>query len=255
MTSAILSRTLPDHPDVCRICLQQSKLTFEHIPPKSCYNKDQLQFYSLHTIYQRFQGPSKYRKGLGRKSLCMQCNNGIGSKYNSAFKTWTTQAMSLVQRLGDSANSKFITHPFTIYPGQIAKQIAFMTCATNDYDIYKAPQMENLRIIASNPNTHVRLKNVRVFCYLTLPKSTPRLNGICTRIHSGIPIEVVWAEIALAPLGYVVIAESPTVRKYAYDIGLCDITHFFNYTPIELYSDFLNLRVLNPVGASSMQYD
>lgn len=239
----------------CSVCNQELKLTFEHIPPRSCYNQQQLMFHSLDSIFEGHDGMKRYRKGLGKKTTCAKCNNEIANQYQRAFMDWTSKGMDLVEKISDFKPNTFIYHNFILQPGLVAKQIAFMACACNDDDKSVSPQFRLLQLIASSPRTHIPLRDSRVYCYLTDATSSPRLNGFMSPVHAGRENQVVWAEIALCPFGYVVISEGEKTSKEAARIGLCDITRFFDYTPIELTSIYLRLPLLEPIGPSSLDYN
>lgn len=59
---------------ICRLCGELKEMTFEHIPPRSAFNDNQKLFTSIqdHLDGHRYK---KYPRGIGKYSLCQECNN------------------------------------------------------------------------------------------------------------------------------------------------------------------------------------
>ena len=65
----------------CRICGEYSKLSDDHVPPKSCGNKDKIEI-----VY----GNNKFisQNGLTCKTICEKCNNTLlGRNYDKELET------------------------------------------------------------------------------------------------------------------------------------------------------------------------
>lgn len=54
----------------CHICCENKKLTFEHFPPRSAFNDSKVMYKG-----------ELMQRGLGKKTLCADCNNKMGSFY------------------------------------------------------------------------------------------------------------------------------------------------------------------------------
>jgi len=55
---------------ICHICLEVKKLSYEHFPPKTCFNNEKV-----------IIGDKISQKGVGDYTLCEQCNNNTGAWY------------------------------------------------------------------------------------------------------------------------------------------------------------------------------
>lgn len=207
----------------CRLCGEYGDLTFEHIPPKRAFNNQERVF---HTLEDRLQGRgrSKFRRGLGKHSLCERCNNRTGDWYGPAYAEWARQGFEWLDYLGEGAS---IQIPFQIMPLNVLKQIATMLLAmTHEGSI---PYHEELRRFALNKQQKYLSPIYNIYAYLT--SSGPRFEG-----GSGIfnfntgAFDYVDAEIALPPFGYCL---TSTRRRrgpsLASQQGLCHIDFFAQF--------------------------
>lgn len=98
---------------VCRICKEEKLLSFEHIPPKSAFNKNnRFQVFDSTDYYQNFEKYKKerpkskiYQGGLGDYSLCEKCNSFLGAKYVKEYQKFAHIAMGILQEY-DNENHK-----------------------------------------------------------------------------------------------------------------------------------------------------
>jgi len=75
----------------CHICGQTGFLSFEHIPPKSAYNKKTLVQYNLEDKIRKANVKGrKIQGGVGAYTLCETCNNDTGSWYASEYVRWAS---------------------------------------------------------------------------------------------------------------------------------------------------------------------
>jgi len=247
----VFAATYKDEPDrQCRLCGTTAKLTFEHIPPKRCYNDSPRLSRTIRSLVKQHTGPETFRRGLGRRSLCEYCNGWTARQYGPSFANFVAQAMQVVERTPD-LNERLLL-PFTCVPLLVAKQIAVMAIACAHPA--KSDRLDHLRSLVLHPTRYGRPHRFRFWLYL-MREGMPRLNS------SGLPFALaglmpfVWCEIALPPLGYVVMADGEDERRIAADLGFADITWFFEQRHNWLDTVFLSMSVLRPVGAPPLQYD
>jgi hypothetical protein len=109
----------------CRLCGGFGKLSFEHIPPKKAFN-DHPQLLRTMEDHLSERSHSKFRKGLGKHSLCEDCNKRTGAWYGEAFVSWTKQGFEWFDKVkGD----KIINLPYYIRPLNVLKQVLVMGLA------------------------------------------------------------------------------------------------------------------------------
>lgn len=69
---------------ICNICLKKSKLTWEHVPPKSCENFDKV------IINDQFPQPQvkklNSQNGIKYRTICEKCNNEMGGNSDKELK-------------------------------------------------------------------------------------------------------------------------------------------------------------------------
>lgn len=91
----------------CKLCLETKVLNFEHIPPRSAFNKetkyytvDQTELYKKAKEYtfENLKPKSKKEQGgIGNYSFCLDCNGFLGSKYVRTYKEFAQIAMNIIQ--------------------------------------------------------------------------------------------------------------------------------------------------------------
>ncbi len=99
-------QTHPPHhgePKRCRLCGEVRPLTFEHIPPRSAYNRSRATIGGIESWIARDQNPlapagkrSIQQRGSGSYALCEPCNNLAGRLYVPEFTRWTRMGADIL---------------------------------------------------------------------------------------------------------------------------------------------------------------
>lgn len=116
----------------CRICGKEDELSFEHVPPKSAFNKATLVEYTLESWTTKRKVKGRQRQGgTGEYTLCKQCNNDTGSWYADEYVKWAKIAfdvLSLIERCPDhfSGKTEIAVMLKNVYPLRFLKQV--VTC-------------------------------------------------------------------------------------------------------------------------------
>lgn len=93
--------------DRCNICGKTSDLTWDHVPPKFCFNSDRAKYNSLLEINKEDSYTHIAQNGIKYRSICSKCNNDLlGSDYDKEYK-----------KLVDILYELYIT------PGEIAQYV------------------------------------------------------------------------------------------------------------------------------------
>ncbi len=252
LADALLTQFSDSKPVLCLLCGDKTVLSYEHIPPKSCYNDSCIRTHTFYSMIKQHQSREKFPRGLGRKSLCRDCNTRLGREYVPAFKSWTEQGMDLLIK---GAGLHPIDCPFTIKPGSIIRQVASMAVALGDEWMIKNRWFDRLKQMVFNPSVSLVPNDFRFFVYL-IGDGEPRLAGFATPVKiADIAHPMVQCEVALPPFGYVVIHNDENTTELARRIGLCDITNFMTYPSSQTTTVFLRLRKLRPIGPSPLDYE
>ena len=72
--------------DFCNICGVKSKLTFDHVPPKCCFNDVNIKPLETLSGEKEKYNPNCSQNGLKYRSLCGECNNGLLAKYDKSVE-------------------------------------------------------------------------------------------------------------------------------------------------------------------------
>lgn len=231
----------------CHICLQRSKLTREHIPPKSAFNKynrlwDRLIF-SDGKVKSR---PAQIRGGLWVKTVCANCNNSICSPYSNEYVELVRQLVEKPTLFDQTGEARIISINLnTLF---IAKEIATMVLAIEQLSF--ARRRSDLRHFVLNPTARID-PPFRIYAFL-VPEAQE--SGTVARIHARVDTYApgygfAGGEISWFPFGFV----------YAIKVGkgympdrLTDISNWFWEDHKKNRSTFLRL-FCRVTGVDSIQ--
>lgn len=157
---------------VCRICKEFKELNFEHIPPRSAYNKNS-RYYSI-KFNEYFENLEKYLKkelkpkskieqgGMGAYCLCESCNSFLGSKYVREYKKFAEIAMSIISSYDKKVKS-FQINIEGINLLKFLKQIIAIFVCSNDSEFTNT--YSELLSFIKNPEMDILPERYRVYMY------------------------------------------------------------------------------------------
>jgi hypothetical protein len=243
---------------ICRICLREAKLTYEHVPMKRVQDGKAVKAETINhpnAVEKNFPigGVIRYPRGLGLNTLCEACNGHTAHFYGEAFAEWVAQAAEHAAKHPwvEGAENTYDL-PFTIKPLAVLKQIATMALTVTQLNDDAA--LNRLREFVLYPLEPLKARNVSFRVYLN-PKrpelKTPqtRLNGmgVVTNTKKG-EITHTIAEITFPPLGYWVAWINDRHPPLAEFSSLLDVTHFGQFGWDDTLSGALRMPVKLPVG-------
>ena len=124
---------------ICRICRKLRELTYEHVPPRCAFNRAPARMYRLEQwVILESGGPAQYRKqqrGSGYVSLCEECNNRRGGRWNVPdFCLWARTGDAAIRRFpaGETVTEASFRPTKQLRPLPFAKQIVSMMLALNE---------------------------------------------------------------------------------------------------------------------------
>lgn len=132
----------------CSLCGEHSKLCFDHIPPQSCGNTNDVFYY---TYDQFIKDPlKKFKKkhsqnGVKYKYICENCNNLMGAKYDPELAKFRNVALDLIE--GTSVSDK------KIEVKNVVKSIFGHFIASAPYDIKSVLDEEMTNFYMDKPNS------------------------------------------------------------------------------------------------------
>jgi hypothetical protein len=159
----------------CKLCQETKALNFEHIPPRSAFNKEtryhilnQTEYYQKVKQYV-FDGlkpiSKKEQGGMGQYSFCEECNGFLGSKYVRTYKKFAHIAMGIIQ--SNNKNAKAFGFDISdIDLLKFLKQITAIFIASNNHaftksypDLLEFVKHENLSELSPRYRFYMYLNN------------------------------------------------------------------------------------------------
>jgi hypothetical protein len=209
---------------ICRLCGETKELTFEHIPPKKSFNRNT--GYTISPVDKAIEAmenegsfkPTKKQGGIGKLSLCKECNEFLGLNYVDAYTDWVKCGLYVLQTKADIYN---IIMP-DIEPLKIIKQIFSMFISMEeDERCYK--KHKELCEFVRNPGSNDLPEKYQIHLYLNKEGSVvykPPMVTASLITH----ISILCSEFTFLPWGYVMTIDhnNPISR-------LVNITAFKNH--------------------------
>ncbi len=206
---------------ICRLCKENKVLSFEHIPPKSAFNKN-TRYFSL--PFKEFaESPNFLRHkpkgiihqgGLGYHTLCEKCNGFLNDNYVRPYANWAKLGMEIVSK------SNLDYNLFTVdnkNPFRILKQIVSMFISMNEPWFTK--EYPELLKFVIEPDLKILPNRYKVFVYLRNDKQIRTIKWSSTNFYNKV------CEFAFPPFGYILNIDNHD------GIGhLTEITGWKNYT-------------------------
>ncbi|MHA7058491.1 hypothetical protein ACWGOQ_0014810 [Aquimarina sp. M1] len=205
---------------ICRICGEHKKLTFEHIPPESAYNRKPVYFQKsehLHDTKSYLYGKRmRSNQGAGGYYLCKQCNNNTGSWYGASYKQFVDTGIFVCHYKVHSYHR--IPFIYTIKPLNVLKQILSMFMSIDSGgQLLNHPGLKDFILSKESQSLP---PDIRVFIYYTTAKSLRNGWGI---IRSNFAYHTL-GELTYNPFGLCYTISSPPIRD-----DFFEITSFRNY--------------------------
>ena len=207
----------------CRLCGENRKLSFEHVPPRSCFNDKPVYVLGGERLLREefnLDSPrgSQSQRGLGSYTLCEQCNNDTGAWYGNAFAEWTHYAARV---LFYTRTEPVLYYPFRCFPLRVLKQIVIMFFSASHQGFNRAhPELVKFCL---NKEYHYYPENLRIYSYYN-PSGRGRMAGVTGRLNSITGEMSVICEVSWFPMGYVL-----ALRGGKPDDRVFDITFFSRY--------------------------
>ncbi len=234
----------------CRLCGENKLLNFEHVPPKSTYNKNTRFKVAPYLEYMQNKNPLKEpingyvnQGGVGFYSFCEACNNFLGSQFVREYKLWAEIGAYILGK------GNFNIYQYSVYkqkPLLVLKQIISMFVAMND-SLFSEINPDLVDFVKHKDSQDLPEK-YRVWMYLNNGPQMRYLPYTVTGNLSGGEI-IQSTEIAFPPYGYVLtINYSGKIEK------LAEITHFKNLSKQEGHTLEMSVAKLNTILPIPLDY-
>lgn len=220
---------------VCHICGINGKLSFEHVPPRSAFNKRPIVRRSgeelINSDLDDTNGEIRQR-GAGDYTLCPKCNNLTGKWYGSAFVDFVYQGMNILRY---TKGEPSIYYTFHIFPLRIIKQVVSMFFSANGPK-FRDANPELVKFVLDKYSYGLDRK-YRIYAYYNLGARSRQI-GLSSSANLKTGVINVMSEIAYPPIGYMMTLNSPPP-----DDRLLDITFMSRYK----YNDWKSIPLRLPI--------
>jgi hypothetical protein len=208
---------------ICRVCGLNKELSYEHIPPRSAFNKN-TKFYSVPFAELKdvknpldFKPKGKiFQGGIGVYSLCRECNSFLGRNYVKAYERWAFLGSEI---LSEITQEFYLCTLMNIEPLKILKQIISMSLSLNDdWYLEEYPELSQFVKDTASKNLPARYQ---VFVYLN--NEGHYRYSKHSFIHTSYVI-INATEITFPPFGYLLTVDGDDSME-----GFTNITDFKNF--------------------------
>ncbi len=215
---------------ICCLCKEEKELTFEHIPPKTAFNKN-TRYYSIPDkeffkikdfLNYKHMGLIK-QGGMGGYYLCRECNSFLGSNYVRSYQGWANMGMGIVQSPYTDADL-FSVRIKNSNPLRILKQIIAIFICLNNNDFTNTKGFFELLDFVRNPNSNYLPNRYKIYTYLNNEGNFRKVPHAYTNFAGLV------GEFTYPPFGYILSIDEPHPVS-----RLTDITHFKDFQDNRLH--------------------
>ena len=209
--------------DICHLCGDYTKLSFEHVPPQAAFNDRPIVQASIEKLLKKeadldnISGKT-FQRGAGGYTLCEQCNSLTGRWYGSAYVDWIYQAAKVLLQ---SRGGPSLYYPYRLFPLRVIKQIVCMFFSANGAKFREA-QEDLVRFVLNKENRFLE-PHIRIYCFYS-PSARSRQSGVSGILNFDTHSQSIISEIVFPPMGYVM-----SLNQISPDERLFDITFFSKY--------------------------
>lgn len=211
----------------CALCKKKKKMTFEHIPPRAAFNS----FPAKPVMGDRILGNngrppwdltglpfSNQQRGMGKESLCAECNNNTGAWY---AKEYIRFANTIHEMLRNEEHVNWDTLELEgAYPLKIIKQVLSMFCSINEIDDDRFDYLREF--VLDKRKVGIDRKKIKIYIYFIKSKLV-KYNSLSVKLNLNNPnLYKIISEITAYPLGFILYLDPKNGDKHE---GI-DITNF-----------------------------
>lgn len=203
---------------ICRICGEYKKLSFEHVPPGTTFNKQAVRLVKVDDFIEaekcedalpwelnKVKGTINQR-GRGGYYICEKCNNDTGSWYGTHYKKFVNALMYVIHQESEKDYKGIALEISEMRPLPIIKQIMTMFCDINENLAASDPALRSF--ILDKSNRDLDTEKYRIYMYL-LKGGIERISPFSALINLNEPEPVMISEISTVPAGFILYKDMP----------------------------------------------
>jgi hypothetical protein len=162
----------------CHLCGDNTKLSFEHVPPQAAFNDRPVVQASIEKLIRREADLDKitgktFQRGAGGYTLCEKCNSLTGGWYGPAYVDWIYQVTRVLLR---SKGGPSLYYLYRIFPLRIIKQIISMFFSANG-EKFREAQQDLVRFVLNKEGRFLE-PHIRMYCFYNRISPDERLFDI-----------------------------------------------------------------------------
>jgi hypothetical protein len=224
-----------DNAERCRLCGTLDDLSFEHVPPKSAFNRDRAEMLGLDAWLEREKSTGRpgrrgtiSQRGSGVRTLCRTCNSRAGRLYVPEMARWmrvgryalrdnreaVDDADATVSTLGIGLKIK------EVRPGRFVKQMVTMLLAIAPIGI--SDGYPSLAAYARDPDVTAFPDGMSLYLNFYLGPIS-RFIGSAAVVRESDRATYAVTELAYPPFAYALVMGEPIDAPA---LPYCDITSF-----------------------------
>lgn len=192
----------------CHICGKYGELSFEHIPPEKALNKHKAITYTGDDVLKRYKGEkSRYRqlqKGMGKYSLCRQCNNDMGTWYADSYSNIAIDVAKILFDREPLKHGEYMSFSSSNFPAlAFVKQVIAMFCSILPLEEVQRLGFDKLLLDKENNTVDKNLFDLRM--YLTPIKVGQLMVGPCVigKITPSGTEPTIACDLGVYPFGFI----------------------------------------------------
>lgn len=204
---------------ICRLCGENKKLTFEHVPPETVFNKGAVRNFGLDVVIKDILKENKLpweinygkgkiqQRGRGGFYLCSDCNSCTGQWYVPEYSRFVHAIQGAICQVGDQHFESLGLKIKRIKPLPIFKQVMTMFCDINNGLMGDDSLKE---YILDKTNKSFNRNRYHLYAHIH-SGALERMNGIMIQATNyGI---ITLTEISTYPLGFTLYIDKPQNYK------------------------------------------
>lgn len=220
----------------CCVCGRYGELSFEHVPPRSAFNKGQyvaIDYMSWIQSNGTWANSKKVSGGLGAYTLCRKCNS-IGGRYGREYKEW---AVKFKDALKNHQEDRWEGVLKGVYPLRLLKETITLFCSLNGPNFTDAhPYIRDF--IMKKRNNYLE-PQLTIMMYLNTSRFITRTGITGLLKFNEKPNVYVVSEHNFPPFGFALYFGPARYNE------ITDITFFKTYDYDEKTNVYLDLPILN----------
>ncbi len=236
------------HPLVgtCRLCSEDTELSFEHVPPEKAFNGTRARGFGIDDWLKNQgelpeTGGQISQRGLGAYTLCAPCNNKTGAWYGAEYVRWAVGFLERLDQIPKSQKSATIWVS-NRFPLLFLKQACTMFFSANAPETFAARHEDLVRFVL-NKESRAFPPDIDV-CLGLYRGPLARVSGTAGKLDIASGSTELVSEIAYPPFALRLISNSGPAGRMG------SISYFSNYS----FRDRADLSLTVVVGEGHTPY-